>query len=84
MDPRRARCRHITAHELGHTVYWADGAPGRRTTRPEDLRRGLHVHSRLQAAHMGRPVTAESSSLWGWVALGTFLLLVLGVALWIR
>ena len=83
MDPHRRR-RYTTAHELGQFVYWAEGAPGRRAPRRDDLQRGLLVHARLQAAHMGRPVAAEPSSSWGWVGAAAFLLLVLGVALWIR
>ena len=53
-----------------------------RPPRPEDLQRGLQVHARLEAAHLGHPVETEPAIPWDWVAVGTFLLLVLGVALW--
>ena len=76
------RRRYATAHELGQFVYWADGARGRRAPSPEDLRRGLQVHARLEAAHMGHPVATERGFPWDWVVAGAFLFLVLGVALW--
>ena len=84
MDPRRAPRRYATAHELGQFVYGNEEARGRRTPRQADLRRGLQVHARIEAAHMGRQVETERPFPWDWVAAGTFLLLVLGVALWIH
>ncbi len=84
MDSRRRPRRYLAAHELGQFVYATEGARGRRSPRQEDLQRGLQVHARLQAAHMGRPPASGPGSPWGWVAVGSFLLLVLGVALWIR
>lgn len=84
MDSGRARRRHTTAHELGQFVYRSEGARGRRAPSREDLQRGLQVHARVQAAHLGRPVTTDGAFPWDWVAAGTFLLLVLGVVLWTR
>ncbi len=76
------RRSHITAHELGQFAYWAEAAPDRRVPREEDFQRGLQVHARLEAAHTGRRVAAKRTLPWDWVAVGAFLLLVLGVALW--
>ena len=83
MDRDRPR-RYFTAHELGQFVYWSDGTHGRRSSRLEDLQRGLQVHARIEAAHHGRSVATDRAFPWDWVVAGAFLLLVLGVALWIR
>ena len=82
MVPRRADRRYATAHGLGQFAYHSEGAWGRRAPRQEDLQRGLEVHARLEAAHMGRQVAAARGFPWDWVLAGAFLLLVLGVALW--
>lgn len=84
MDPGRARRHYVTAHELGQSVYRSEGTRGRRTSREEDRRRGLQVHARLQVAHVGHRAAVERGPSWGLIAAGAFLLLVLGVALWIR
>lgn len=84
MDPSRARRRYVTAHELGQSVYWTEGDRRRRVPRPEDLQRGLQVHARLQAVHIGRSVPSKRALAWECVAAGVCLSLILGVALWIR
>ena len=82
MDSRRRPRRYLAAHELGQFVYATEGARGRRSPRQENLQRGLQVHARLQAAHMGHSAGAESDWSWGWAAAAAFLLLVLGMVLW--
>ncbi len=77
----RPRHRYATAHELGQFVY-ESGARRPGPAHPDALRRGLQVHARLQAAHMGHRVRAERPFPWDCVAVGASLLLVLGVLLW--
>ena len=74
--------RYATAHELGQFVYGNEGPRGRGPPRQADVQRGLRVHARLEAAHMGRAVATQRIFPWDWVAVGAFLLLALGVALW--